>query len=470
MIEIRIKRGGKARSILVDQDEVVIGRRNDKMEVHVDLSLDDSVSRIHARVWAENGIMYLEDLESSGGTYIDGSAIDSAVSLEPDTEVVIGDHCLCFCLDQSTSVDGEGVMDGSKKSNSPKCVEPGIHVEMTIGARTNRSVFNLEELYVGREHPEHEIHIDLSSDLKASRVHARIWRTREICWVEDLSSTHGTKVNGEVLDGARVIGSKDVVTIGDTHLLFHYEAGQSDKDKDSTNYETSKLPSGRSEPESAFEEMDSYPVYKEDSYRYFPPGNRKKLDLEGVFQSRKSPMGRIRVTHEISLTTPFQDGTEGLSDFLGLLPDMITKTNQDLDSRMISDWVVHSVSKWVSGAERASVYAIDKDADRIRLLAHKPALKPIISDVLVHRALEERFAFAWQQVDKSESVRRISANAGIYVPLFALGEEVGVICVEDTRPEADFSLGHLSRLVVVGHLISLPLLHHKQNDDHFAAK
>ena len=450
MIEVTVKRGDEIRSVSVDQDEVVIGRLNEKMDVHVDLSPDDSVSRTHARAWKENGVVCLEDLGSSGGTYIDGLAIGGIVYLESNTEVAIGEHCLCFSIEKPTS----------------RSVESGIHVEMTIEGRTSESVFNLEELYIGRKHPEHEVHIDLSSDLKASRVHARIWRTREICWVEDLSSTHGTMVNGEVLDGARVIGPEDIVCIGDSQIRFRYEAGQSDKDEDSTGYETSKLPSGRNEPESAFEKMDSYPVYKEDSYRYFPPGNRKNSDLEDVFQSRKSPMGRIRTTHEISLTTSFQDETEGLSDFLGLLPDMITRVNQELDSKKISDWFINSVSKWVPDAERASIYAIDIDSGRIRLVAHKPALKPIISDVLVHRALEERHAFAWQQVGKEESVRRISANAGIYVPLIALGNEVGLICVEDTRAEGEFSLGDLSRLVTVGHLIGFALMCQKQNNEH----
>ena len=442
MIEVKIKQGEEVRSISLNQDELIIGRLNERKEVHIDLSPDDSVSRIHARIWKNNGVLYLEDLGSSGGTYVNGLAITEIVSLEPDTEVFIGEQSLIFSA-----------------GNAPSgCIEEGIHVELLTGGKTNLSVFNLEEIFIGRSHPEHEVHIDLSQDLNVSRVHARVWRTREICWIEDLKSTHGTMVNAEMLNGARIIGPEDRVQIGDAQIKIHYHQGQSEADEALTGYETSKLPVSGEKTEGIFEEMDSYPVYKEDSYRYFFPEKRNKSDLENVFQSRKSPMGRIRSTHEVSLENSCQDDEEGLTDFLKFLPDIITRVNGMADAKMIADWFVNSVSKWVPEAERASLYMIDKDAGRIKLMAHKPALKPIISDVLVHRALEVRRAFTWQQVGKEESVRRISANAGIYVPLIAQSNEVGLICVENTNPDGSFSLGRLRRLVLVGQLISLALL------------
>lgn len=442
MIEVKIKQEEEVRSVSLNQDEVVIGRYNEKKEVHIDLSPDDSVSRIHARIWKNDGILYLEDLGSSGGTYVNGLAITEIVSLEPDTEVFIGGQSLIFSA-----------------GNAPSgCIEEGIHVELLTGGKTNLSVFNLEEIFIGRSHPEHEVHIDLSQDLNVSRVHARVWRTREICWIEDLKSTHGTLVNGEMLDGARVIGPEDRVQIGDAQIKIHYHQGQSEANETLTGYETSKLPASGEKTEGVFEEMDSYPVYKEDSYRYFLPEKRNKSDLENVFQSRKSPMGRIRSTHEVSLEKPFQDDEEGSNDFLKVLPDLITRVNGMSDAKMIADWFVNSVSKWVPEAERASLYMIDKEAGRIKLMAHKPALKPIISDILVHRALEVGRAFAWQQVGKEESVRRISANAGIYVPLIAQGNEVGLICAENTSSDGNFSSCRLRRLVLVGQLISLALL------------
>ena len=98
------------------------------------------------------------------------------------------------------------------------------------------------------------------------------------------------------------------------------------------------------------------------------------------------------------------------------------------------------------------------------MLAHRPALKPIFSDTLVYRAWEEGLAFSWQQVAKDECVRRLNVNTGLYVPMMVLDEEVGMLCVEDTTEESEFSSEHLAVLVTIGQLMSLPLLHRIQKE------
>ena len=443
MLEIRIQRDGRVDNVTLDLKEVVIGRRNEERGVDLDLSPDDSVSRIHARVWEKDSVLYLEDLGSSGGTIIEGHVVDEGkiVDLDPNTEVIIGKAYLNFCITQPVTTSKE----------------PGIHVERKTDMETFSSVFDLDELFIGRKHSEHIIHIDLSSDLKASRIHARIWRTRDICWVEDLNSTHGTTVNGETLNGARTIGPEDVVCIGESQIRLRYEHGSVEGSVKPVPRESKQPPSRRDEADKCkLGEMDSYPVYKEEGYRYFPPGQRGKSEFEDLLQSRKSPLGRISLTCEISLSEDFQKGNES-SKFLDLLPGMVKKMNTDLDSKSLCEWFVYSVPTWTSGAERVSIYVIDNGTKRINLLAHKPALKPILSDILAHRALEEKCAFAWQQVSEDQSVRRLSINAGMYVPLVTLGQEVGLICVEDTSEGAQFSLEQLAQLNVVGQLLSLPL-------------
>jgi GAF domain-containing protein len=98
------------------------------------------------------------------------------------------------------------------------------------------------------------------------------------------------------------------------------------------------------------------------------------------------------------------------------------------------------------------------------LLAHRPALKPILSDTLTHRAWEEGLAFSWQQVGKEESVRRLSMNAGIYVPMMALDEEVGMLCIENTAEGASFSSEQLAVMVLIARAMVLPLLYRIQRE------
>jgi GAF domain-containing protein len=48
-------------------------------------------------------------------------------------------------------------------------------------------------------------------------------------------------------------------------------------------------------------------------------------------------------------------------------------------------------------------------------------------------------------------------NAGLYVPLVAGDEEVGILCVEDTVEDAQFSEGQLSALTLIGQLTAVHL-------------
>ncbi len=208
--------------------------------------------------------------------------------------------------------------------------------------------------------------------------------------------------------------------------------------------------------ESAFPAMDSYPVYKENSYRYHTPGSRSQEDLEEIFLSRKSPMGRIYSTHERALSEPFLR-SDDVATLLEILPDLPGTFDAQLDSTALAEWLVKQLSDWLEGVQRAALFVIDPAQGRINVLAHIPSLKPILSDSLAHRALETRTAFAWQQVSKKESVRRLSMQAGLYVPLMAGDDEMGILCVESTEADADFSEGQLSALILIGQITAVHL-------------
>jgi len=72
------------------------------------------------------------------------------------------------------------------------------------------------ELLAGREAPD----IPLGADGYASVRHARFARGLEDDVVEDMHSTNGTFVNGERVAGPRPLRDGDVVTIGQTQLLY----------------------------------------------------------------------------------------------------------------------------------------------------------------------------------------------------------------------------------------------------------
>ena len=70
---------------------MVIGRRNEKREVGLDLTPDDLVSRVHARVWVDGITVMIEDLDSSGGTLLNGNTVTEPTALESGDEVILGE-------------------------------------------------------------------------------------------------------------------------------------------------------------------------------------------------------------------------------------------------------------------------------------------------------------------------------------------------------------------------------------------
>jgi len=55
---------------------------------------DDGASRIHARVFTEDGVTYLQDLRSSNGTLLNGEKIQGKVQLEDGDKIQIGATCM----------------------------------------------------------------------------------------------------------------------------------------------------------------------------------------------------------------------------------------------------------------------------------------------------------------------------------------------------------------------------------------
>jgi len=77
-----------------DTDRVIIGRPNSQHSVDIDLSPDTTVSRLHARIWTENGQFWAEDLGSTYGTLVNGGKLKSKIQIIPEDSIVIGETTL----------------------------------------------------------------------------------------------------------------------------------------------------------------------------------------------------------------------------------------------------------------------------------------------------------------------------------------------------------------------------------------
>jgi adenylate cyclase len=84
------------------ETEVVFGRAEDKSSIVLDLSPDQRVSRLHGRIWEENGQYWIEDLNSSRGTLLNGVEIKGSgrQPLRPEDSAIVGQTTLRVELDE----------------------------------------------------------------------------------------------------------------------------------------------------------------------------------------------------------------------------------------------------------------------------------------------------------------------------------------------------------------------------------
>ena len=73
---------------------------------------------------------------------------------------------------------------------------------------------------IGRDQTNH---IPLTNDHYISRNHAWVLQMQGGYWIEDLGSTNGTMLNGELLRERQQINAGDLLTLGKTELVFLME-------------------------------------------------------------------------------------------------------------------------------------------------------------------------------------------------------------------------------------------------------
>ncbi len=79
------------RSFFIDRDELIIGR-SETADIHLD---QDSVSRNHARITMLDGVVTVQDLDSTNGTYVNGRPV-SASELADGDRVHVGETILKY--------------------------------------------------------------------------------------------------------------------------------------------------------------------------------------------------------------------------------------------------------------------------------------------------------------------------------------------------------------------------------------
>src|SRR5205814_2001367 len=83
---------GRSKAVFLEQNEVVIGRTQQN-----ELQLNgNGVSKCHARLFRIAGSLFIEDLDSCNGTFLNGRRISSRKRIQDSDEVIIGGFRLAF--------------------------------------------------------------------------------------------------------------------------------------------------------------------------------------------------------------------------------------------------------------------------------------------------------------------------------------------------------------------------------------
>jgi len=93
-MQISYKYQGQWHVKSLSQTEVTVGRPNTQSTVDIDLSPDTTVSRVHAKLWLENGTCWIEDLGSRYGTTVNDTAITGRHPLTEGDQIRIGETML----------------------------------------------------------------------------------------------------------------------------------------------------------------------------------------------------------------------------------------------------------------------------------------------------------------------------------------------------------------------------------------
>lgn len=448
MFEIKIRQPDGNRSVAIDKAEVVIGRKNEARAVDVDLNPDTTVSRVHARVWLSDAGVQIEDLGSSLGTIVNGDKLTAAMVINSSDMILLGETVLLVASEIPAERPKEKPRPAVKRS--PVTDLNSFRLEFEVMSKGKRTALKVPrgEAFIGRTNDDHQIDVDLSDDLAASRLHARVWVEDGACWVEDLESRHGVKVNDEPIKEATKLGKADKIKIGSTQLRVQMQ-GAAMRPKPARPKrkvsETAPLPSGLEPPDDGL-----YPVWKSGSFCCLPPEARME-EVQFVLPE-DAPVGNVRVLDKLAVDSKPEinalNKRKNTEYFRALLqwPRSLGLV-ADLDG--LCDFIVEHLVKVFPGAGRASLFLCQPASRALVLKAHVPNLKPALSPLLAQQAIAEGTGYIWKQCDKEESVARLPIHGGMCAPLKTGLEETGLLCVDTTEKTLEYSPEDLSLLMAM---------------------
>jgi pSer/pThr/pTyr-binding forkhead associated (FHA) protein len=223
------------KEIPLDKDTVTIGR-NPGNDIHID---NLAVSGFHANLINRGGRFFIEDLNSTNGTFVNGKRI-SECALNNNDDIVIGKHSLIFIAPQAVEEDKTETLKIKKTAMGETIIiDPKKHKAMIEEARAAGQAGLGEKLggFViiegNTDKREYELAGRLTTigksdtagiklkGLFAPKVAALINRTKSGYFISPSESSKKLKINGAVVEGRQELKDGDIVDVANIKMQFY---------------------------------------------------------------------------------------------------------------------------------------------------------------------------------------------------------------------------------------------------------
>jgi adenylate cyclase len=304
-------------------------------------------------------------------------------------------------------------------------------MRVSYSYRDTHTVWRTSEkvVTIGRSKDKRHVTLDLAPDQTVSRLHARISEENGLHWIEDLSSSRGTQLNGLEIKGRgkQEVGAGANIVIGETTLQVEF--GESRESTRKIKY----LEAGNALPrEERLDEYGATIVYAADA----TDGN--------LATSEHSPNATNRLFKTVC-DLPFQ---------------LATKTT--LDSLLPA--VIDQLVEMIPSAESWMLALYDKRTDALKLEAYHCLRQSCPSETLLRRSMTEGKAFVWKKdadIDLSASIVKSGMETGIYAPLLWRGEALGAVCATSQRLGTIFGEQEVRLLFLVAQYAAMCITMHQ---------
>jgi len=202
LLRFKIVEGDETdKEYLVPIQQITLGRGEDAT---VRLIGDSELSRNHAQLTVHNGDVYITDLGSSNGTYVDGKFIKKSTKLLIGSQIQLG---------------GSLIVVSDIQLNPPRlCRDVPLEFIVILKELRNDDMekeyaVTMREITIGRGLDAQIRLFDSSGEL--SRIHAKLEAREGDVYIIDLNSINGTYVDGKKIAGIHKLLIGSTVKLGD---------------------------------------------------------------------------------------------------------------------------------------------------------------------------------------------------------------------------------------------------------------